>query len=179
MTWRPIVSPGTSEERDALVAAVGKTKLDQNVCQRQINLQLSRRLRHAPQDVVEKGELEDVGQGSLRISLASLERRQAVAAPVGQPLSHTSAWAILALASGDAAFRAHVAARLSDPERSRAKTRLMQHGLLDLLPRLRGRATPPRGFVVGAEPLVEFLADGPRRARRQQRRASARLAAFG
>jgi hypothetical protein len=73
-------------------------------------------------------------------------------------MSSSSAWAALALASGDAAFRTHVASRLSDPDRSRARTRLSRHGLLDLLPRLRGRCTVRR-FAIGAEPVVDFLRD--------------------
>ena len=78
--------------------------------------------------------------------------------PVGQPLSPSSAWAVLALASGDAAFRDHVAARLSDPDRSRARTRLLQHSLLELLPRLRNRGNLHR-YAVGAEALVDILSD--------------------
>src|SRR5438132_668979 len=74
------------------------------------------------------------------------------------PLTPSSAWAILALASGDAAFRAHVAARLSDPDRSRAKARLVQHSLLELLPRLRGRSIV-RHFLIDAEPLLQLLSD--------------------
>jgi segregation and condensation protein B len=76
----------------------------------------------------------------------------------GQPLSATSAWAVLALASGDGAFRSHVAARLSDPDRSRARARLLRHPLRELLPRLCGRAIARR-FAVGAEALVDLLAD--------------------
>jgi segregation and condensation protein B len=51
-----------------------------------------------------------------------------------------------------------VAARLSDPDRSRARARLVRHGLLELLPRLRGRGTVRR-FAVGAELLLDLLAD--------------------
>jgi segregation and condensation protein B len=108
--------------------------------------------------LVERGELDDVGAGSVRISLASVDRRLHSTPPVGQPLSPSSAWAVLALASGDAGFRAHVAARLSDPDRSRARARLSRHGLLEFLPRLRGRGHVHR-FDVGAETLAVLLGD--------------------
>jgi hypothetical protein len=58
----------------------------------------------------------------------------------------------------DAAFLKHVAWLLSDPDRSRARSRLHQQGLLALLPRLRNRAAERR-FLVGAEPPLELLAD--------------------
>jgi segregation and condensation protein B len=108
--------------------------------------------------LVENGALDDVGIGTLRISIASIERRLNSVPPVGQPLSPSSAWAVLALGSGDAAFRGHVAARLSDPDRSRARTRLLEQNLLELLPRLRGRASMRR-YAVGAEALVDLLGD--------------------
>jgi hypothetical protein len=74
-------------------------------------------------------------------------------------LAPPSAWAILALASGDAAFRAHVAGRLSDPDRSRAKTRLAERGFPTLVSRLRGRADA-RSFEAGAAArLVDLLTD--------------------
>jgi segregation and condensation protein B len=65
---------------------------------------------------------------------------------------------VLALASGDGAFLKHVAGLLADPYRSRARGRLKERGLLELLPRLRKRSTC-RGFVVGAHQLVDLLAD--------------------
>jgi segregation and condensation protein B len=112
--------------------------------------------------LVEQGTLDALGAtgelGGLRISLGSVERRQQSAAPVGQALSPSSAWAVLALASGDAAFRDHVAARLSDPDRSRARTRLLERTFDELLPRLRARASLRR-FSVGAETLVDVLGD--------------------
>jgi segregation and condensation protein B len=111
--------------------------------------------------LVEQGLLDSHGGSSasgLRISSSSLDRRLHVGTPAGQPLSASSAWAALALASRDAAFRDHVAAQLSDPDRSRARSRLVDHTLLDLLPRLRGRATLRR-FAVGAEALVDVLSD--------------------
>jgi segregation and condensation protein B len=110
--------------------------------------------------LVEQGQLDEVGDvhGGLRISITSIQRRLTAAPPVGQPLSSSSAWAVLALGSGDAAFRAFVAARLSDPDRSRAKARLSQHSLLELLPRLSGRNSIRR-FAVDAEALVDLRAD--------------------
>ncbi len=113
--------------------------------------------------LVEQGALDAVDSsaarsGGLRISLGSLERRQQVITVVGQQLSPSSAWAVLTLASGDALFRDHVAARLSDPDRSRARSRLIDHPLLELVPRLRARNTLHR-YAVGAEALVDVLAD--------------------
>jgi segregation and condensation protein B len=112
--------------------------------------------------LVGQGLLDPLGSAErgrgLSISSSSVERRLYAAAPVGQPLSPSSAWAVLALASGDAAFRDHVAARLSDPDRSRARTRLLDHTLVDLLPRLRGRGTLRR-FALSAEALVDVLSD--------------------
>jgi hypothetical protein len=55
-------------------------------------------------------------------------------------LAARSAWAILALASGDDRFAARVAAGLSRPEVSRARARLEGEGLLALLPLLTARA---------------------------------------
>ena len=62
--------------------------------------------------LVRDGRLEvadDDGQ-PVRISVASLARYQAEQRPPGAQLAPPSAWAVLALASGDAAFRAHVPA---------------------------------------------------------------------
>jgi hypothetical protein len=75
-----------------------------------------------------KGELDDVGGQTLRVTSASVERRLAANAPVGEPIKPLGAWAILALASSDVAFRAHVAARLSRWEQSRARRRLEDRG---------------------------------------------------
>jgi segregation and condensation protein B len=108
--------------------------------------------------LVEQGELDDIGGGSLRVSRVSIERRLTASPPVGAQLSPNSAWAVLALASGDASFRAHVAARLSDPDRSRARARLLKQSLLELLPRLRGRCNVHR-FAVGADALMDLLRD--------------------
>jgi hypothetical protein len=110
--------------------------------------------------LVQEGQLDDVGQGDrLRITRVSVDRRLAAAHLAGKPLSPNSAWAVLALASGDGAFRTHVGSRLSDPDRSRARGRLQRHRLQALLPRLRGRAIVRR-IAVGAEALVDLLADG-------------------
>ena len=90
--------------------------------------------------LVQQGELDDVGGQTLRVTLESVERRLAANAPVGEPIKPLGAWAILALASSDAAFRAHVAARLSQQEQSRARLRLKDRVLFDVAPRLRQRA---------------------------------------
>src|SRR5215204_871193 len=62
---------------------------------------------------------------------ASLERRLATVRSVGQSLAQLSAWAVLALASGEGSFPGHVAGLLSDPDRSRARSRLRQQDLAD------------------------------------------------
>src|ERR1700687_4058166 len=91
--------------------------------------------------LVRDGRLEAAADRSqpVRISAASLARYQTEQRPPGAQLAPASAWAVLALASGDAAFRAHVASRLSDPDRSRARTRLAERGFPTLVPRLHGR----------------------------------------
>jgi len=109
--------------------------------------------------LVAAGALEDAGFDGLRITTDSLVRRLGADPPVGALLAPLSAWALLALASGDAAFRGHVAGLLSDPDRSRARTRLRQPGLLALVPRLRDRAVA-RGFALAPEALVDVAADG-------------------
>jgi hypothetical protein len=53
---------------------------------------------------------------------------------------------------------AHVAARLSDPDRARARARLLRHSLLDLLPRLCGQCSVHR-YAAGAAALVDLLDD--------------------
>jgi len=109
--------------------------------------------------LVASGALDAEGAAaSVRIAVASVQRRSIMSSPIGAQLAPLSAWAILALASGDAAMLRHVVGLLSDPDRSRARSRLQQHGLVELLPRLRGRARE-RGFGVGAEPLADLLAD--------------------
>jgi excisionase family DNA binding protein len=91
--------------------------------------------------LVRQGELDDSGAGTLRVTLDSVQRRLAANAPVGEPIRPLGAWAILALASSDAAFRAHVAARLSQQEQSRARLRLKDRGLVDVARRLRQRGS--------------------------------------
>src|SRR5205085_3838243 len=103
--------------------------------------------------LVQQGELDDVGGQTLRVTLESVERRLAANAPVGEPIKPLGAWAILALASSDAAFRAHVAARLSPWEQSRARRRLQDRGLLALAPRLRPRGVARR-YTASAESLL-------------------------
>jgi len=109
--------------------------------------------------LVTSGALDAEGAaGSVRIAVASVQRRMIISPPAGAQLAPLSAWAILALVSGDAPFLKQVAGLLSDPDRSRSRSRLQRLGLLSLLPRLRGRATT-RMFFVPAERLVELLAD--------------------
>ncbi len=108
--------------------------------------------------LVRQGELDDVGGETLRVTVASVERRLAASPPVGEPIGALGAWAILALASHDAAFRTHVAGRLSDSDRSRARIRLEQRGLLDIAPRLGTRAVV-RNFAADAEALLALLED--------------------
>jgi len=108
--------------------------------------------------LVRQGHLDDVGGETLRVTTASVERRLVASPALGEPISALGAWAVLALASHDAAFRTHVAGRLSNSDRSRAKVRLEQRGLLDLAPRLRARAVV-RHFDAGAEALLALLED--------------------
>src|SRR5712691_13111230 len=89
--------------------------------------------------LVRQGELDDVGADTLRVTLGSVERRLAASPPAGEPIKPLGAWAVLALASSDAAFRTHVAARLSEQEQSRARLRLKDRGLPDIVPRLHQR----------------------------------------
>jgi segregation and condensation protein B len=108
--------------------------------------------------LLEAGVLEAGDTDPVQITLASMQRRLQTLPPAGAQLAPLSAWAVLALASGDGAFLKHVAGLLADPDRSRARSRLKERGLLDLLPRLRERATC-RGFLLHAEELVDIIAD--------------------
>jgi len=108
--------------------------------------------------LVRQGELDDVGADPLRVTLGSVERWLAARPPVGEPIKPLGAWAILALASSDAAFRAHVASRISPWEQSRARRRLDQRGLLEIAPRLRPRAVA-RTYTASAESLLAVLED--------------------
>jgi hypothetical protein len=103
--------------------------------------------------LVRQGELDDAGGEALRVTLASVERRLGASPPVGEPISPLGAWAILALASHDAAFRMHVAGWLSDRERSRRG------------PPRTARPARPRAAAGGAGSL---LGHGPDRLRTQQ-----------
>ena len=146
MDPQPLPPRESSAEDDAESFSVGEAAR---------RLQISRARVY---QLVAAGALEDAGEDGLRITADSLARRLAADPPVGALLAPLSAWALLALASGDAAFRGHVAGLLSDPDRSRARTRLRQPGLLALAPRLRDRAVVRR-FAVGAENLVALTAD--------------------
>jgi excisionase family DNA binding protein len=108
--------------------------------------------------LVQQGQLDDVFGQTLRVTLESVERRLVANAPVGEPIKPLGAWAILALASSDAGFRAHVAARLSPWEQSRARRRLAHRGVLEIAPRLRQRAVVRR-YTAGAESLLAVLED--------------------
>jgi segregation and condensation protein B len=101
--------------------------------------------------------LDDVGDGTTRVSAESVERRRRAPPAAGMTLGSLSCWALLALASSDSAFRAHVAGRLSDPDRSRARSRLKERGLLGWVPRLASRAYPRRFVPSGT--LVDVPAD--------------------
>src|SRR2546429_8507357 len=59
--------------------------------------------------LVRQGELDDVGGDTLRVTLTSVQRRLAASPPVGEPIKPLGTWAILALASDDAALPAPVA----------------------------------------------------------------------
>jgi hypothetical protein len=56
-------------------------------------------------------------------------------------------------------FRANVAGLLSDPDRSRARSRLQREGFLNIASRLTARATNRR-FAIAAERLVDIVTDG-------------------
>lgn len=108
--------------------------------------------------LVRQGELDESGGDTLRVTVASVERRLAASPPVGEPIKPLGAWSILALASSDAAFRAHVASRISPWEQSRAKRRLERRGLLEIAPRLRPRGVP-RPYAASAESLLAVVED--------------------
>src|SRR2546430_16668241 len=86
--------------------------------------------------LIEAGALDTLSTQPVRITLDSLERRRNMSSAAGAPLASLSAWAVLALGSGDAPFLKQVAGLLSDPDRSRARSCLHQRRLLELLPRL-------------------------------------------
>jgi len=108
--------------------------------------------------LVRQGELDESGGNTLRVTVASVERRLAASPPVGEPIKPLGAWALLALASSEAAFRAHVASRISPWEQSRAKRRLERRGLIEIAPRLRSRGAA-RTYTASAESLLAVLED--------------------
>lgn len=69
----------------------------------------------------------------------ALERVRLRRELVGRPWNASSAWALLALANGEQPD-------LTPVERSRAKRRLAEHGLIGLVERLRARAKPCRFY---------------------------------
>ncbi|MBV9173139.1 MAG: SMC-Scp complex subunit ScpB [Chloroflexi bacterium] len=77
-------------------------------------------------------------------------------------LAARSAWAVLALASGDDRLAARVADGLSRPEASRARARLEAEGLLQLLPLLMARAGRAWCVCSDAEAIVEQMRADPR-----------------
>jgi segregation and condensation protein B len=123
--------------------------------------QAARRLgvaRSRVYQLVSSGALDDAGTQPLRLTAVSVERRAHAAPPVGALLAPLGAWAVLALACGDPALRAHVAGLLSDPDRSRARSRLQRQSFLTLVPRLRARSINRR-FAIAPERRVDILAD--------------------
>jgi chromosome segregation and condensation protein ScpB len=74
-------------------------------------------------------------------------------------LAARSAWAILALASGEPRFAARVAAGLSRPEASRARARLEAEGLMALLPLLAARAGRAWCTTTDVRALVRLRSD--------------------
>jgi segregation and condensation protein B len=91
------------------------------------------------------GQLEStLVAGNTRVTAASVLLRRQRDAPNGAPLSPSTAWAVLALATGDPAMLSHLAGRLSAADRSRSRARLMAGGLLALVPRLARRAVVRR-----------------------------------
>jgi chromosome segregation and condensation protein ScpB len=74
-------------------------------------------------------------------------------------LAPRSAWAILALASGEPAFAARVAEGLDAPEASRARARLRGEGLIALLPLLSTRAGRAWCSVSDEASLARLIAD--------------------
>src|SRR6266536_4133966 len=80
-------------------------------------------------------------EAALRIDRSSVERWAVAGGSRGGPLTPRNAWAIIGLASGDAALAQHCLGLLERREDvSRARTRLAAQGLLELAPRLRRRA---------------------------------------
>jgi len=102
-------------------------------------------------------------EAELRIDRSSVERWAVAGGSRGGPLTPRNAWAVIGLASGDAALAHHCLGLLERREDlSRARARLASQGLFDLAPRLRRRASltvlhlPPAlvGALEGDEHLV-------------------------
>jgi len=110
--------------------------------------------------LVQQGQLDPVIQGdTLHVTRASVNRRRAAPAATGAPLSPATAWATLALATGDPALVAHLRRLFPDrTERARVRTRLEREGLLAIVPRLHRRAVVRR-FSASAEAVEELARD--------------------
>jgi len=80
-------------------------------------------------------------EAALRIDRSSVEGWAVAGSSRGGPLTPRNAWAVIGLASGDAALAHHCLGLLERREEvSRARARLAAQGLLELAPRLRRRA---------------------------------------
>ncbi|MCP3997716.1 MAG: helix-turn-helix domain-containing protein [bacterium] len=84
-----------------------------------------------------------------RRAIESLRRHRG---PAGRPWRASSAWAVLAIANGDGSG-------LSPVDRSRARRRLAEHGLVGLVARLGARAEIRRFY--GHPSVLEHLAAEP------------------
>jgi excisionase family DNA binding protein len=105
------------------------------------------------------GQLEPaLAAGSTRVTTASVLLRREREAPTGAPLSPASAWAVLALAAGDAAMLGHLAGRLSAADRSRSRARVLTEGLLALVSRL-GRRAVVRRFSATHDTVAALASD--------------------
>ncbi len=93
-------------------------------------------------DLVAAEPRPDREAGPVRVDRSSVERWLVAGSGGGRPLSPRNAWALIGLASGDAPFSEKSIGLLEHPEElSRARARLAQQTLVDLVPRLRRRAT--------------------------------------
>jgi segregation and condensation protein B len=78
----------------------------------------------------------------VRIERSSIERWLQAVGDGGRPLSPRNAWALIGLASGDQLFSERCVGLLEHPEElSRTRARASRRSLIDLVPRLRRRAT--------------------------------------
>jgi segregation and condensation protein B len=94
----------------------------------------------------------------LQIDVASVERRLLHGDVAGSPLSAANAWFLIALASGDPLFEAHVSGLARPAMLRRVRARLAQDGLLAVAPRLRRRAVL-RQMTVSSARAAELAAD--------------------